>query len=174
MERLNWLEKKISPILESMGYEVVRVAVISNNNNKTLQIMVDQINGKEIRVSDCSKISKKLNNFFDSHKPIKEPYDLEVSSSGIDRPLTRLKDFSTFSGFETKLEMIRPIEGKKEFKGILNGIDKGNNISITSNGKEYKLSFQNILHAQLTLSDLLISKNFDRIDNLNQNQAHNN
>ena len=88
MERLSWLEDRIAPTLEAMGFEVVRVA-LTNGPRKTLQVMADRQDGSLISVDECSEISQALSAIFDVEEPIKGAYDLEISSAGIDRPLTR-------------------------------------------------------------------------------------
>ena len=173
------IEKKISaiisPTIETLGYELVRVRLVPGETS-TLQIMADRKSG-EIDVEDCSVISRDISVLLDVEDPIKDAYILEVSSPGIDRPLTRLKDFSNWQGYEVKLETYELINGQRRFKGEIYNIEK-DNITLANNGKFTELSFKLISEAKLILTDNLIKdvlrnrknikafdlENFDQID----------
>ncbi len=111
----------INPILEDMGYELVRVRLMSGKTT-TLQVMADKPGGG-IEVDDCAEISTAISATKDVEDPILDAYTLEVSRPGIDRPLTRLKDFDMFEGYEAKLETSELIDGRRRFKGVLAGIE---------------------------------------------------
>ena len=173
------IEKKISaiisPTIETLGYELVRVRLVPGETS-TLQIMADRKSG-EIDVEDCSVISRDISVLLDVEDPIKDAYILEVSSPGIDRPLTRLKDFSNWQGYEVKLETYELINGQRRFKGEIYNIEK-DNITLANNGKFTELSFKLVSEAKLILTDNLIKdvlrnrksikafdlENFDQID----------
>ncbi|MDO5706933.1 MAG: ribosome maturation factor RimP, partial [Paracoccus sp. (in: a-proteobacteria)] len=111
------LAEIIAPVIEDLGFELVRVR-LQGGKTATLQIMADRPEGG-INVDDCADISVAVSATLDVEDPLEDAYHLEVSSPGIDRPLTRMKDFATFEGYEAKLETNQPIDGRKRFKGIL-------------------------------------------------------
>lgn len=137
-----------------MGYEVVRVQ-ISGGQRSVLQIMAERADGAPMTVEDCADISRSVSALLDVEDPIREAYTLEVSSPGIDRPLTRLKDFERFAGFEARLESRMAIDGRKRFKGMLKGVEDGLVCIDTEQGAA-RLEFDNILRAKLVLTDELI------------------
>lgn len=137
-----------------MGYEVVRVQ-ISGGQRSILQIMAERADGAPMTVEDCADISRSVSALLDVEDPIREAYTLEVSSPGIDRPLTRLKDFERFAGFEARLESRMAIDGRKRFKGMLKGVEDGLVCVDTEQGPA-RLEFDNILRAKLVLTDELI------------------
>ncbi len=111
------------PVLEDMGFRLVRV-VMSKRDGATIQIMVDKAGGS-IVVQDCADISRRLSPLLDVHDPIKDRYYLEVSSPGIDRILVRPSDFEDWAGYEVKVELKELIDGRKRFRGILEGYADG-------------------------------------------------
>ncbi|MFV0360888.1 ribosome maturation factor RimP [Tropicimonas sp.] len=115
------LAEVLTPVIEGMGYELVRVRLMSGKI-RTLQIMAERPDGG-IEVDDCADISTAVGAVLDVEDPIEDNYTLEVSSPGIDRPLTRLKDFATWEGYEAKLETAEPIDGRRRFKGVLAGAE---------------------------------------------------
>ncbi|MEQ8507897.1 MAG: ribosome maturation factor RimP [Rhodospirillaceae bacterium] len=157
MERLTWLEEKIAPTLEAMGFEVVRVAVTGESGRRALQVMADRADGSLINIDDCAAISATLNDAFEIEGPLEGAYNLEVSSAGIDRPLTRPKDFETYVGFEAKIQTRRPIEGRKKFKGLLGGLNPADTVVIKIDGEQITLPLSEIDRAQLVLTDALIA-----------------
>lgn len=145
----------ITPVIEDMGYELVRVRLMSGKES-TLQIMADRPQGG-IEVDDCSKISHALSAVLDVEDPILEPYTLEVSSPGIDRPLTRLKDFEMFEGYEAKIETDELIDGRRRFKGALAGVE-GDEVLINVDEGTIGLQFDWLSDAKLVLTDDLITE----------------
>ncbi len=137
-----------------MGYEVVRVQ-ISGGQRSVLQIMAERADGAPMTVEDCADISRSVSALLDVEDPIREAYTLEVSSPGIDRPLTRLKDFERFAGFEARLESRMATDGRKRFKGMLKGVEDGL-VCIDTDQGPARLEFDNILRAKLVLTDELI------------------
>ncbi|MBO6837303.1 MAG: ribosome maturation factor RimP [Alphaproteobacteria bacterium] len=152
------LEKRIadmiSPALEDMGFGVVRIR-LSGSQRVTLQIMADRLDETPITVEDCADISRAVSAILDVEDPIDRAYALEVSSPGIDRPLTRPRDFERFAGFEVKIELDQIMDGRRRFRGILGGID-GNAVSIETDTAEFQIPFEAIRDAKLVLTDALI------------------
>ncbi len=153
------LAEIITPVIEDMGYELVRVRLMSGKTN-TLQIMADKPEGG-IEVDDCAKISTALGATLDVEDPLADEYVLEVSSPGIDRPLTRLKDFDMFEGYEAKMETGELIDGRRRFKGVLAGVEGDEILINLEEGKEtvtVGLQFDWLTDAKLVLTDELIKE----------------
>ncbi len=157
LERLHWLEERVAPTLEAMGFEVVRVALTGSTGRKTLQVMADRRDGSLITVGDCEEISYALSAIFDVEDPVADRYDLEVSSAGIDRPLTRPKDFLAYAGFEAKVETKMPVGGRKRFRGCLGGVTDANEIVIRVDESDVNIAMDNVRTAKLILTDELIA-----------------
>ncbi len=143
----------ITPVVEDMGFEVVRVRLMSGKDT-ILQIMVQKPDGT-IEVDDCGRVSTAISAVLDVEDPILDEYNLEVSSPGIDRPLTRLKDFDQWEGFEAKIETEALIDGRRRFKGQLAGTD-GDEVLITIEEGTIGLKFEWLSDAKLVLTDELI------------------
>ena len=153
------LAEIITPVIEGMGFELVRVRLMGGAT-RTLQIMADTPDGG-INVDDCGEISTAVSAVLDVEDPIEENYVLEVSSPGIDRPLTRLKDFDTWQGWEARVETTELIDGRRRFKGELKGIEGTEVlIEIEEAGKPVVigLQFDWLSDAKLILSDELITE----------------
>ncbi len=158
--RLNPLERKIFdiavPVAQDLGLEMVYVKIGTEAEMQNLQIMAEDPATGRLGVDDCAKLSRALSATLDVEDPINGAYRLEVSSPGIDRPLTRLKDFETYSGHEAKVEMDMPDEnGQKRFRGRLNGI-KDNDILLNTNQGDIVIAFDSLAKAKLVLTDELI------------------
>ncbi|GLR83175.1 ribosome maturation factor RimP [Azospirillum oryzae] len=164
MDATGRIEQIITPSVEAMGYEVVRVQ-ISGGQRAILQIMAERADGAPMTVEDCADISRSVSALLDVEDPIREAYTLEVSSPGIDRPLTRLKDFERFAGFEARLESRMAIDGRKRFKGMLKGVEDGLVCIDTEQGAA-RLEFDNILRAKLVLTDELIRASQEQQEDL--------
>ena len=147
------LAEIVTPVIEGMGYELVRVRLMSGKH-KTLQIMADRPDGG-IEVDECADISTAVSATLDVEDPIEDAYTLEVSSPGIDRPLTRLKDFDDWAGYEARLETAELIDGRRRFKGILAGTD-GDDVLIEIDEGTIGLNFAWVSDAKLVLTDELI------------------
>jgi ribosome maturation factor RimP len=143
----------ITPVIEDMGFELVRVRLMTGKES-TLQIMAQKPDGT-IEVDDCGEISTAISAVLDVEDPIVDPYTLEVSSPGIDRPLTRLKDFDLWKGFEAKVETTELIDGRRRFKGQLAGTE-GDEVLITIEEGTIGLKFEWLSDAKLVLTDELI------------------
>lgn len=143
----------ITPVVEDMGFEVVRVRLMTGKES-TLQIMVQRPDG-QIEVDECAQVSTAISATLDVEDPIVDVYTLEVSSPGIDRPLTRLKDFDQWEGFEAKIETDELIDGRRRFKGQLAGTE-GDEVLITITEGTIGLKFEWLSDAKLVLTDELI------------------
>ncbi len=143
----------ITPVVEDMGFEIVRVRLMSGKES-TLQIMAQKPDGT-IEVDECGQISTAISAVLDVEDPILDAYTLEVSSPGIDRPLTRLKDFDQWQGFEAKIETEELIDGRRRFKGQLAGVD-GDEVLIEIEEGTIGLKFDWLTDAKLVLTDDLI------------------
>ncbi len=145
----------IRPVIEDLGFELVRVR-LQGGRTPLLQIMADRPEGG-INVDDCADISVAVSATLDVEDPVEDAYNLEVSSPGIDRPLTRLKDFETFEGYDVRLETNQPIDGRKRFKGILAGVE-GDEVLINVEEGTIGLNFDWLSDAKLVLTDELIAE----------------
>lgn len=156
MDLVNKIVALLGPVLESMGYELVRVQIMGDRR-VVLQIMADRADGKGMTVEDCARISRRVSAVMDVEDPITDAYTLEVSSPGIDRPLTRRKDFAQWVGFDAKIELREMLEGRKRFSGVLRAFDEATgDVTIEVEGESYVLPFTLIAKAKLTLTDALI------------------
>lgn len=152
------LVELLDPVAEAAGYEIVRLRLMGAESARRLQIMAETPDG-EMVVEDCARLSRAISEVMDAADPIKGEYTLEVSSPGVDRPLTRLKDFATYEGHEARIELDRVAEGRKRFRGVLAGID-GDNIGIDLEGEEATamVPFSWIVDAKLILTDALMKR----------------
>lgn len=144
------------PLAEELGLEIVRVRVMSGKRPR-LQIMTDRLNGTGVDVDDCAALSRALSEVFEVEDPISGEYDLEISSPGIDRPLTDLRHFARWEGYEAKLELDRMAEGRKRFRGILAGVE-GDDVLLDMDNEDHTtlIPFDWIAEAKLVLTDALI------------------
>ncbi|PRX37126.1 ribosome maturation factor RimP [Meinhardsimonia xiamenensis] len=143
----------VRPVIEDMGYELVRLR-LQGGRKPVLQIMADRPGGG-IEVDDCAAISTAVSAVLDVEDPIEGAYTLEVSSPGIDRPLTRLKDFEDWAGWEARLETTELIDGRRRFKGRLAGVEDGEVLIEIAEGT-IGLRFDWLADAKLVLTDELI------------------
>ena len=147
----------VEPAIADLGYELVRVK-ISGQNGMTVQVMAERPDGT-MRVEDCEAISRAISPVLDVEDPIAREYNLEVSSPGIDRPLTRAKDFDRWAGHEARIELAVAKDGRKRFRGILLGVRDGMagvRLTDTPESPEAWLNLDDIGEAKLILTDDLI------------------
>ena len=144
----------LSPTLNLMGYALVRVQV-SGSQQKTIQIMAERRDGVGMTVDDCADISREVSAILDVEDPLRDAYNLEVSSPGIDRPLVCPEDFERYLGFDAKIEMTAPIGGRKKFKGQLLGIEQ-DLVKIRFDEETHKLPVSDIRRAKLLLTEELL------------------
>jgi ribosome maturation factor RimP len=146
----------VTPTIEDMGYELVRV-VVSGRERPTVQIMADRADGKDVSVGDCEAISRAVSAVLDVNDPIPSAWTLEVSSPGIDRPLTRVKDWNRFAGHLATAETMAPINGRRRFSGIVLGADAEHARLRLDDGCEVALPLADLRRARLVLTDELIA-----------------
>jgi ribosome maturation factor RimP len=144
----------IEPSLEAMGYRLVRIAFLGARR-ATLQIMAERIDDTPMTVDDCTEISRSVSALLDVADPIAGAYMLEVSSPGIDRPLTRPEDYERFAGFEAKIELSQPLDGRKRFRGRILGRDD-DRVRIAAETGEASLPLNDIAKAKLVITDDLL------------------
>ena len=146
----------VGPRLETMGFELVRIAVLGRER-PTVQVMADRADGSLISVEDCEQISHYMSTVFDVEDPIPGAWNLEVSSVGIDRPLTRVKDWVRFAGHLARVETNFPIDGRKRFSGIVLGADDIHGKLRLDDGTEADVPLRDVRRAKLVLTDALIA-----------------
>jgi ribosome maturation factor RimP len=151
------LAKRIEPEVKSLGYDLVRVAMIGGTSDPTLQVMAERPDTRQLGLSDCETISRRLSDWLDANDPIEGSFRLEVSSPGIDRPLTRPQDYSDWVGHEARIGLAEPQAGRKQFAGTLGGIVDGNVTLTDKSGRQHVLPFHEISSAKLLLTDKLIT-----------------
>jgi ribosome maturation factor RimP len=135
------------PVVESMGYELVGVEFQGAGGHGTLRVYIDREEG--VSLDDCAAISHQISGILDVEEPIKQAYDLEISSPGIDRPLFKLADFERFVGNTAKIKMAVALEGRKNFKGRLQGVADDRMIVIEVDGEDFRLPYADIARANL-------------------------
>jgi ribosome maturation factor RimP len=151
----------LDPVAEATGYDIVRLRLMGGDHRRNLQIMAERPDGTML-VEDCSALARAVSEVLDAADPIRGEYTLEVSSPGVDRPLTRLKDFETYEGFEARIELDRLAENRKRFKGRLAGVD-GRSIGIDMDGEDETalVPFAWITEAKLVITDALMKRGAD-------------
>ena len=149
------LEPVFEPVIEKAGFRLVRLRIMGGTS-KTLQVMAERPDGS-MDVEGCTTLSHALLDFIEAEDPIEGDYEIEVSSPGIDRPLTRLMDFSRWAGHEAKIELTLPVEGRKRFRATLLGLD-GQDVMIRADNSDIKFPFRAIANAKLVLTDKLINE----------------
>ena len=151
------LQNMLEPDITKLGYELVRIITIGQKN-PTLQIMIDRLDNNNITVDDCAKVSRKVSEILDEKDPIEGQYSLEVSSPGLDRPLTKIEHFQRFVGYEAKIETTIEIEGRKRFKGTLGDTKSNGLVHIEMNNTQYTIPFADINKAKLIITDELLAE----------------
>ena len=151
------IAKQIEPEVKSLGYELVRVAMIGGMSDPTLQVMAERPDTRQLDLADCERLSRRLSEWLDANDPVDGSYRLEVSSPGIDRPLTRLRDYADWAGHQARISVAEPRDGRKQFSGTLEGLDRENVKLTDKTGRAHVLSFADIASAKLILTDKLIN-----------------
>ena len=148
----------LDPVAETAGYAIVRLRMMGGDHRRTLQIMAERPD-RTMLVEDCTALSRVVSEVLDAADPIRGEYNLEVSSPGIDRPLTRLEDFQTYAGYDARLELDRLVENRKRFKGVLAGVE-GANVAIDLEGEDETalVPFAWISEAKLVINDALMKR----------------
>jgi ribosome maturation factor RimP len=151
------LTRLIEPEANALGFDLVRVAMIGGTSDPTLQVMAERPDTRQLTIDDCADLSRRLSEALDTADPIADAYRLEVSSPGIDRPLTRLKDFDDWKGHEARITLVEKLDGRKQFKGDLDGTEGQAVAILTQDGNRHALPFDQVESAKLTLTDRLIA-----------------
>ena len=154
MQKKHPIHDLVAPKIEEMGFEVVRI-MTTGSERQTVQIMIERQDRKNLVVDDCAAVSRAISIILDEVDPIEGEYSLEVSSPGVDRPLTKPEHFVRFAGFEAKIETDDVVDGRKRFKGKIVAVDSNNVISVETEEKEYSIPFEAVSKAKLVLTDEL-------------------
>jgi ribosome maturation factor RimP len=148
----------LDPVAEAIGYQIVRLRLMGGEEGRLLQIMAERDDGTML-VEDCTALSRAASEVLDAADPISGDYTLEVSSPGIDRPLTRLADFETYAGYDARLELDRLVENRKRFKGVLAGVHDGDvGIDLEGEDETALIPFAWISEAKLVITDQLMKR----------------
>ena len=157
------LVRLIEPEAQALGFALVRIRLFGKGDERTLQIMAERPDTRQLNIDDCADLSRRISDKLDAleeagQDPIEGAYRLEVSSPGIDRPLTRRQDFTDWAGHEARIVLTEPVDGQKQFKGDLEGIDADGQIAIRHprTGVVAHVPFALIADAKLMLTDRLI------------------
>ncbi len=156
MDPTDRVDKMIAPALEGMGYDVVRVQLSGDGHRRQLQVMAERHDNAAMTVEDCAAISHMVSALLDAEDPIDGSYVLEVSSPGIDRPLTRPRDFERFSGHVARIELRSMVDGRRRFRGRLQGIEDGL-VRLETEGESVALPVEEIAKAKLVITDELLA-----------------
>lgn len=152
----HYLEDLIEPVVTAQGYELVRVMTMGGETRPTLQVMIDVLDhSREVTVDDCAVVSRALSDMLDEKDPIENQYSLEVSSPGLDRPLTKLEHFKRYIGYEIRLETTEKVENRKRFKGKILSVEGNNILLIADDNTKYTIAFAAVSKAKLVITDEL-------------------
>ena len=155
------ISKLIEPAVKALGLDLVRVAMIGGASDPTLQVMAERPDTRQLSIDDCADLSRAISDILDpleeqGRDPIDGAYRLEVSSPGIDRPLTRPADYADWAGHEARIKFVAPVDAAKQVTGDIVGID-GDTVSIETTKGRREVAFANIQSAKLVLTDKLIN-----------------
>ena len=151
------LTRLIEPEAQALGFDLVRVKMFGKGDDQTLQVMAERPDTRQLTIDDCADLSRRISDVLDEADPIEEAYRLEVSSPGIDRPLTRLKDFSDWAGHEARITLTEKVDGRKQLTGDLVGVD-GDRITIAVRKfQDMTIGFDQVADAKLTITDRLLA-----------------
>ncbi|TPG43513.1 ribosome maturation protein RimP [Sphingomonas koreensis] len=162
MTDLALLTQLIEPEAKALGLDLVRVKMIGGASDPTLQVMAERPDTRQLTIEDCTALSRRISDRLDAleeagRDPIDHAYRLEVSSPGIDRPLTRLADFSDWAGHEARLKLVEPIDGRKQLTGILQGLDGERIIIDVKKHETMRVTLAEVADAKLLMTDALIA-----------------
>ena len=149
------IAEMVRPTIEALGYSLVRVQILGRQRPR-LQVMAERSDGRPMMVEDCASLSRSISAVLDVEDPIAAPYTLEVSSPGIDRPLVRLADYDRFAGFEARIELARPVEGRRRFRGRLLGTSS-EVVRLDVDGANLDVHYADIQRAKLVLTEELLA-----------------
>ena len=156
------LLRLIEPELKALGFELVRLAFVAGADEPTLQLMAERPETGQLTIDDCAALSRRVSDAFDEaeaagNDPIDHAYRLEVSSPGIDRPLTRAKDYANWAGHEARVNLLEAVDGRKQLRGELQGIDGDTVTIVDRKSGELQFDLANVHSAKLVLTDALIA-----------------
>lgn len=152
------LTRLIEPHADAMGLAIVRVAMFGGTSDPTLQVMAERPDTRQLQIEECAELSRRISDTLDAADPIEHAYRLEVSSPGIDRPLTRLSDYSDWAGFDARVKLAEAIEGRKQFDGSIESAQMDSvKFRLAKTGTALETPFANIASAKLLLTDALIA-----------------
>ena len=150
------LTRLIEPEAQRLGLALVRVAMFGGRSDPVLQVMAERPDTRQLDIADCEALSRCISDRLDEADPIDHAYRLEVSSPGIDRPLTRPSDYDDWAGHEARIRLAAPLDGRKQFEGILKGVEEDRvRIDVPRTGV-VDLPLDQIANAKLILTDKLI------------------
>lgn len=147
----------IAPEAEALGFDIVRVKMFGGAGDYTLQIMAERPDTRQLTIDDCAELSRRISDRFDEVDPIEHEYRLEVSSPGIDRPLTRLSDFADWAGHEARIHLAAPVDGRKQLTGDLAGLDGDRIVIDVRKHERMTIGFDQVADAKLLITDKLIA-----------------
>ena len=166
MAEIAAITKIVEPEAQALGFELVRVALFGSGDERTLQVMAERRDTRQLTIEDCAELSRRISDQLDAaeaagHDPIEGAYRLEVSSPGIDRPLTRLADYADWKGHEAKVTLREPAltdQGpKKNLHGVLDGVDLGTIAMTDRKAGPVRFTLDHVESAKLLLTDKLIA-----------------
>lgn len=151
------LTQLIEPEAQALGFDLVRVRMFGGGDDLTLQVMAERPDTRQLTIDDCADLSRRISDKFDEIDPIEDAYRLEVSSPGIDRPLTRLKDFADWAGHEARIKLAAEIDGRKQLTGDLAGLDGDRIVIDVKKHARMTIGFDQVADAKLTITDRLLA-----------------
>ncbi|MBS0479317.1 MAG: ribosome maturation protein RimP [Proteobacteria bacterium] len=151
------LTQLIEPEAQALGFDLVRVRMFGGGDDLTLQVMAERPDTRQLTIDDCADLSRRISDVLDEVDPIEHAYRLEVSSPGIDRPLTRLRDFADWAGHQARITLTAPVDGRKQLTGDLAGVD-GDRITIdVRKHAPMTIGFDQVADAKLLITDRLLA-----------------
>ena len=157
MADIDQLTRIIEPEAHALGFDLVRVRMIGGASDPTLQVMAERPDTRQLTIDDCSALSHRISDKLDELDPIEGAYRLEVSSPGIDRPLTRLADYRDWAGHEARLKLVEPIDGRKQLTGVLKGVEDGLIVIDVKKHETMRVGFEAVADAKLLMTDALLA-----------------
>jgi ribosome maturation factor RimP len=151
------LHQLIEPEACALGFALVRVKFFGGESDPTLQVMAERPDTRQLTIEDCTALSHRLSDLLDREDPIEDAYRLEVSSPGIDRPLTRPGDYADWAGHEARISLAEKRDGRKQYKGTLVGLEGGDVLLDDAQGVRHAIPLAAIEDAKLLLTDRLIA-----------------
>ena len=162
MADIDQLTRIIEPEANALGFDLVRVRMIGGTSDPTLQVMAERPDTRQLTIEDCTALSHRISDRLDAleeagRDPIDHAYRLEVSSPGIDRPLTRLKDYQDWAGHEARLKLVEPIDGRKQLTGVLQGVEDGEIVIDVKKHETMRVDIAAVADAKLLMTDALLA-----------------